>query len=92
MKAAAFTVKVAEVELAGTVTGVGTVSAEGALLETVTALLLAADLERVTVQVVPALGARLAVAHCKEETVGRVARARLAVADVPPSVPVMVTF
>jgi len=83
-------VKVAEAVLAATLTEVGAVKTEGALLVSVTGVLLATDFVRVTVQVVLALGARLPAAHCRDETVGRVERDRLAVADEPFSVPVTV--
>jgi hypothetical protein len=56
-------VKVAEVALAGTVTDETTVSTDGALLVMATAVPLATDLERVTVQVELALEARVAGAH-----------------------------
>ncbi len=65
-------VKVAEVALAATVTDGETVSTEGALLVSVTTLLLVVDLERVTVQVVLALEPRPAAVHCRDDTVGRV--------------------
>ena len=63
-------VNVAEVALAATLTEDGTVNRDGALLESVTTVLLVVDFARVTVQVVLALEARLAAAHCSEETVG----------------------
>jgi hypothetical protein len=85
-------VKVALVALAATLTEVATLSTDGRLLESVTVVLVAEDFDRVTVQVVLELGARLVAVHCRDETVGRVARARLAVADEEPSVPVIVTF
>jgi hypothetical protein len=56
-------VNVAEVALAETLTEAGTVNRDEALLESVTMVLLVADFDRVTVQVVLALEARLAVAH-----------------------------
>ena len=56
-------VNVAEVALAATLTEAGTVSRDEALLESVTTVLLAVDFDRVTVQVVLALDARLAAAH-----------------------------
>ena len=56
-------VNVAEVALAATLTEDGTVTRDGALLESVTTVLLVVDFDRVTVQVVPALEARLAAAH-----------------------------
>ena len=56
-------VNVAEVALAATLTEDGTVNRDEALLESVTTVLLVADFDRVTVQVVLALEARLAAAH-----------------------------
>jgi hypothetical protein len=56
-------VKVADAVLAGTVTDGATVNTAGTLLVRVTAVALAADLERVTVQVALALEARVAGAH-----------------------------
>ena len=49
--------------LAATLTEGGTVNTEGRLLESVTAVLVAADFDSVTVQVVLALEARLAAVH-----------------------------
>ena len=57
------TVNVTEVAFAATLTEDGTVSRDKALLESVTTVLLVADFDRVTVQVVLALEARLAAAH-----------------------------
>jgi hypothetical protein len=56
-------VNVTEVALAATLTEDGTVNRDGALLESVTTVLLVVDFDRVTVQVVPALEARLEAAH-----------------------------
>ena len=56
-------VNVAEVALAATLTEDGTVNWDGALLESATTVLLVADFDRVTVQVVLALEARLAAVH-----------------------------
>ena len=56
-------VKVAEVALAATLTEGGTVNTDGRLFESVTAVLVAADFDSVTVQVVLALDARLAAVH-----------------------------
>ena len=56
-------VNVAEVAWAATLTEAGTVSRDEALLESVTTVLLVADFDRVTVQVVLALEARLEAAH-----------------------------
>ena len=81
---------VAEVALAATLTEDGTVNKVEALLESATAVLLGADFDRVTVHVVLALEARLAAAHCSEDTVGRVASESVAGADAPFSVAVMV--
>ena len=62
-------VNVAEAALADTLTEDGTVNAGEALLERATAVLVVAGFERVTVQVVLVLEARLAAAHWREETV-----------------------
>ena len=62
-------VNVVEAEFAATLTEDGTVNTDGALLESVTAVATAADFESVTVQVVLALGARLAAVHCRPDTV-----------------------
>ena len=56
-------VNVAEVALAATLTEDGTVNWDGALSESPTTVLLVEDFERVTVQVVFALEARVAAAH-----------------------------
>ena len=56
-------VNVAEVALAATLTEEGTVNRDEALLESATTVLLVEDFERVTVQMVLALEARLVVAH-----------------------------
>jgi hypothetical protein len=56
-------VNVTEVALAATLTEAGTVSRDEALLESVTTVMLVADFDTVTVQVVLALEARLAAAH-----------------------------
>ena len=56
-------VNVAEVALAATLTEAGTVSRDEALLESVTTVLLVVDFDRVTVQVVLALEAKLAAEH-----------------------------
>ena len=55
--------KVAEVALAATLTEDGTVSTVAALLARATTVLLEEALDKVTVQVVLALDARLAAAH-----------------------------
>ena len=56
-------VNVTEVALAATLTEAGTVSRDEALLESVTTVMLVADFDTVTVQVVLALEARLGAAH-----------------------------
>ena len=56
-------VNVAEVALAATLTEDGTVNWDGALLESVTTVMLVVDFDTVTVQGVLALEARLAAAH-----------------------------
>ena len=62
--------KVPVVEPAATVTEAGTVKAAGAVLARATLEPPAgAAFESVTVQVVEAFGARLAAAHCNDETV-----------------------
>jgi hypothetical protein len=53
----------AEAVLAGTVTEEGTVNTDEALLESVTTVLVAEDLDRVSVQVVLALEAKVVGAH-----------------------------
>jgi hypothetical protein len=53
----------AEAVLAGTVTEEGTVNTDEALLESVTTVLPAEDLDRVSVQVVLALEAKVVGAH-----------------------------
>src|ERR1039458_2748466 len=83
-------VNVAAVALAATLTEAGTVNWDGALLESVTTVLLVADFDRVTVQVVLALEARLAAAHCSEDMVGRVASESVTGLDKPFNVAVTV--
>ena len=56
-------VNVAEVALAATLTEDGTVNRVDALLESVTIVMLVVDFDRVTVQLVLALEAKLAAAH-----------------------------
>ena len=75
--------KVALVALAATLNEVATLSADGRLLESVTVVLVAADFDRPTVQVVLALEARLAAVHCKEETVGSVVNDSVADLEEP---------
>jgi hypothetical protein len=83
-------VNVAEVAFAATLTEDGTVSRDEALLESVTTVLLVVDFDRVTVQVVLALEARLAAAHCSEDMVGRVASKSVTGLDEPFNVAVTV--
>jgi hypothetical protein len=54
--------------------------------------LVAVGFDKVTVQVVPALGNKVAAAHCSEEIVGRVVRITVAVWDEPFSVAVTVAI
>ena len=75
--------KVAEEALAATVTEEGMVNWDGALLASRTAAPVMVGFDKETVQVVLALGNRVATAHCSEEIVGRVARVRVAVWDEP---------
>ena len=81
---------VADVALAGTVTGVGTVSTEGALLASATALLLAVAFDSVTVQVVLALAPSVVVEHCRPEIVTGVDSVIVTGCDEPFRVAVMV--
>jgi hypothetical protein len=83
-------VNVAEEAPAGTVTDEGTVNTFDALLESTTAVVLVADCESVTVQVVVALEARVADAHCSEVIVGRAVSERVAGWDEPFKVAVTV--
>ena len=76
--------------LAATLTEDGTVNTDEALLESVTTVLLVVDFDRVTVQVVLALEARLAAAHCSEDIVGRVVSESVAAWDEPFNVAVTV--
>ena len=76
--------------MAATLTEEGTVNEDGAVLESAITVLLVEDFDSVTVQVVLVLDARLAAAHCSEDTVGRVASESVAGADVPFSVAVTV--
>ena len=69
---------VAEEALAATVTEAGVVNWEETLLVSATVALLMVGFDKVTVQIVLALGNRVAAAHCSEEIVGRVARATVA--------------
>ena len=75
-------VNVAELALAGTVTEPGTMRVALVLVK-LTVVPVAADLVSVTVQVVWPLAAREAAAHCKEETIGRVASVIVAVCEDP---------
>ena len=74
--------KVAEETLAATLTEAGMVNWDDALLASRTVALLMVGFDKVTVQVVLALGNRVA-AHCSEEIVGRAARVRVAVREEP---------
>ena len=75
--------KVAEEALGARVTEEGMVNWDGALLASRTVALVMVGFDKVTVQVVLALGNRVAAAHCREEIVGRVARVRAAVWEEP---------
>ena len=81
---------VAEEALGARLTEVGMVNWGEALLASRTVALLIVGFDKVTVQVVLALGNRVAAAHCSEEIAGRVARARVADWDEPLSVAVRV--
>jgi hypothetical protein len=83
-------VKVADAALDGTLTEAGTVSRVGALLESATTVMAVADFDRVTVHVVLALAARLAGAHCREETFSGDTSESVSCVDVPFSVAVTV--
>ena len=69
--------------LAATLTEGATVNTAGALLESVTTVLPAEDFDSVTVQVVLPLEARLAVLHCREDTIASVVREIVADWDEP---------
>src|SRR5437016_2188859 len=84
------TVKVEELLLGATCVADGTFKTDGALLVMVSAVLLATDFVRVTVQVVLALEAKVVAAHCRVEMAGRVVSESVAVWDEPFSVAVMV--
>ena len=81
---------VAEEALAAKVTEAGVVNWEETLSVSATVALLMVGFDKVTVQIVLALGNRVAAAHCSEEMVGRVARVRVADWDEPFRVAVMV--
>ena len=82
--AAAEAVKGADAAPAGTVKVAGTVRSDGRLLERETATPGAgAAFERVIVQAVPALEARLAAAHFRLERVTKAARESVVVTDEP---------
>ena len=83
-------VKVTEGEFAATLTEDGMVNAEGALLESVTPVLTAGGFDSVTVQVVLALGARLAAVHCRPDTVSGVVSDNVTDLEEPFRVAVMV--
>ena len=70
--------KVADEELAARLTEPGMVNWDEALVASRTAALVMVGFDKVTVQVVLALGNRVVAAHCSEEIVGRVARVRVA--------------
>jgi hypothetical protein len=76
-------VKVAEEALGARVTEEGMVNWDEALLASRTVALVMVGFDKETVQVVLALGNRVAAAHCSEEIVGRVARVSVAVWDEP---------
>ena len=79
------------VALAATLTELGTVNAEGRLLDSVTLAAAEVALESVTVQVVVADAARVVLAHCREEMVMGVAvTLRVAVWLLPLRVAVMI--
>ena len=69
--------------MAATLTEAGMVNWDEALLASRTVALLMVGFDKVTVQIVLALGNRAAAAHCSEEMVGRVARVRVADWDEP---------
>ena len=83
-------VNVAEEALAATLTEAGMVNCDDTLLASRTVALLMVGFDKVTVQVVLALGNRVAAAHCSEEIVGRVARASVTILDEPYRVAVRV--
>ena len=62
-------VNVAEVVLAATLVEAGMVNTDGALPASATTVLVAVAFDRVTVQVVLALEARVAAAHCRAHRV-----------------------
>jgi hypothetical protein len=59
------------------------VNLEEALLASRTVALVMVGFDKVTVQIVLALGNRVAAAHCSEESVGRVARVSVTILDEP---------
>ena len=76
--------KVAVVALAATLTELGTVKADGIVLDSVTLVAVEVALESVTIQVVDADAARVVLAHCREEMViGVVVIVRVAVWLLP---------
>ena len=83
-------VKVAEKALGARVTEEGMVNWDGALLASRTAALVMVGFDKEIVQVVLALGNRVAAAHCSEEIVGRVARVRVTIWEEPYRVAVRV--
>jgi hypothetical protein len=76
-------VKVAEEALGATLTEAGMVNWDEALLASRTEALLIVGFDKVTVQIVLALGNRVIAAHCSEEIVGRVARVSVTILDEP---------
>ena len=67
MTVPARTENVAQIALAGTLTEGGMVNRDGVLPERVTTVLLVVEFDRVIVQVVSELEARLVTAHCSED-------------------------
>ena len=84
--------KVAEEALGAKPTEAGMANWEEALLASRTVALAVVGFDKVRVQVVLALGNRVAAAHCREEIVGRVVRVTVAVWDEPFRVAVTVAI
>ena len=76
-------VNVEEVAFAATLTEDGTLSRVGTVSDSATTVLMVLGFDKVTVQVVLALEARLAAAHCSEDIVGRVTSESVAAWDEP---------
>ena len=89
-RAAVETVKVPEVAFAATVTEAGTFRAETVLASVTEVPPAGAALERVTVQVVLALGARVLVLHCRLESVSAATSEMSLVLEAPFKEAVMV--